>query len=122
MRFASRIITPLTTCTKPFEHLLEARPEAGFLHTARGPAATRRARHVRPRPAGATVGQVRQVAVPSARNGDAPRQPDVKAGIGAPQPVALDFVVLSLRMPLMFRAASSGAKATSSSVVSTIAR
>ncbi len=85
-------------------------------------AATRRARHVWPRAAGATVGQVRQVAVPAARNGDVPHQPDVKVGIGAPQPVAPDFVVLRLANARMFRASSSGAKATSSSVVSTIPR
>ena len=73
---------------------LETRPEAGFPIQRGVLAATRRARHVGPRAAGATVGQVRQVAVPSTRNGDVPRQPDVKVGIGAPQPVAPDFVVL----------------------------
>jgi hypothetical protein len=77
----------LSTC-------LEARPEAGFPIQCRVLAATRRARHVWPRPTGATVGQVRQVAVPSAWNSDVPRQPDVKVGIGVLQPVAPDFVVL----------------------------
>jgi hypothetical protein len=73
---------------------LEARPEADFCPQRGVLATTGRARHVWLRAAGATVGQVRQVAVPSARNGDVPRQPDVKVGIRIPQPVAPDFVVL----------------------------
>src|SRR5437588_7874787 len=109
-------------CTELLSTCLEARPEAGFRIQRGVLAATRRARHVWPRAAGATVGQVRQVAIPSARNGNVPRQPDVKVGIGAPQPVAPDFVVLRRANAPHVSRRELRAKATSSSVVSTMLR
>jgi hypothetical protein len=85
---------------------LEARPEAEFPAQGRIGATTPRTPYVGPTAARRiAVPQVRQVDIAPQRNGNVPRYANVKVGIERPQ----------------YRAANSGAKAASNTVVSSIA-